>query len=146
MQSLQELGEDEDETQNFLHNLNLANKKAIVKVNLQYVLSLLNKLAENDSAPVPAAVDNTWKSESKNSESQKFSPQSARCHSQAVNSNGNLDMKEDITLTQFLKSDCKGSSGSEKNSKFVENYRGESKQSNHSNNSDDKHYSNNNRK
>lgn len=148
MQSLSELGEDEDETQNFLHNLNPANKNAIVKVNLQYVLSLLNKLSENDSSPVPAAVDNTWKSESKNSEreSQKFPPQSARRHSQAVNSIGNLDMKEDMTLTQFLKSECKGSSGSEKHPKIVENYRGESKQSNHSNNSDDKHYSNNNRK
>ena len=144
MQSLQHLGEDENETENFLHNLDSANKNAIVKVNLQYVLSLLNKLSEADPSPVPAATDGAWRAESKTSDSRKFPPQSARRHSQAVNSIGDLDSKEDMTLTQFLKSDFKNNNNSQK---APTPSRVERKQQNYSNDShDDKSHSNNNRK
>ena len=144
MQSLQHLGEDENETENFLHGLNSANKNAVIKVNLQYVLSLLNKLGENDpSSPVPAATDNSYRAESKNSEntSQKFPPKKTRRDSVAVNSIGNLDTKEDMTLTQFLKSDFKNCNDDDRTAS-----RGESKQQNYANDSHDDKRSSNNRK
>lgn len=143
MQSLQHLGEDENETENFLHGLNSANKNAVIKVNLQYVLSLLNKLGENDpSSPVPAATDNSYRAESKNSEntSQKFPPKNTRRDSVAVNSIGNLETKDDMTLTQFLKSEFKNSNDDDRTS------RGESKQQNYVNDSHDDKRSSNNRK
>ena len=49
LNSIQALGEDESETETFLHSLNPARKNSLVKCNLQYVLALLKSLGARES-------------------------------------------------------------------------------------------------
>jgi hypothetical protein len=64
--SLEALGEDETETETFLHSLNPARKNTLVKRNLQYVLSALDGLGEMDG--LEECKGEEYKSESKHSD------------------------------------------------------------------------------